>query len=80
MFHRTDENSVERILKEDFKNSEEGWFGQGVYKTDCSSVAQDYGFSEGYDEDYVFVKEIFNLENPQVKKQTFKRHYNKNGT
>ena len=31
--------------------------------TDCLSVAQDYGFSESYDEDCVFVKKKFNSEN-----------------
>ena len=39
--------------------------------TDCSSVAQDYGFREDNGENYVFVNEVLESENLKVKKQTF---------
>ena len=42
LFHGTNSKGVEGILTEGFKNSTKGWFGKGVYMTDCSSIARSY--------------------------------------
>ena len=42
LFHGTNKKGVTGILKDGFKNSKRGWFGQGVYLTDCSFTAQTY--------------------------------------
>ena len=42
LFHGTTQEGAAKILKEGFKNSERGWFGKGVYMTDCSDTAFDY--------------------------------------
>ena len=42
LFHGTKEKYVEGILKRGFENSRQGWFGKGVYMTDCSSSAAQY--------------------------------------
>ena len=42
LFHGTNRKHVDGILKEGFKNSERGWFGKGVYMTDCSHTALYY--------------------------------------
>ena len=73
LFHGTSEKGATGIFKEGFKNSERGWFGQGVYMTDCSDVAFDYS-SNYYNWNcsrsliYIFVNEILESE----KLQTFK--------
>jgi len=63
LFHGTNEKGVEGILKEGFKNSEKGWFGKGVYMTDCSTAA--VGYSIGAQNNrikYVFVNEVLKSE------------------
>ena len=42
LFHGTNKEGVVGILKEGFKNSPKGWFGQGVYMTECSGEALVY--------------------------------------
>ena len=62
LFHGTNKKGVTGILKEGFKNSKRGWFGQGVYMSDCSNIARTY--SEQYNRDggdsshYMFVNEV----------------------
>ena len=36
LFHGTKQKFTSGILKEGFKNSTNGWYGQGVYMTLCS--------------------------------------------
>ena len=70
LFHGTCEKGAIGILKEGFKNSEEGWFGKGVYLTHCSEVALDYCFRADMNSSdrYFFVNEVLESE----KLQTFK--------
>ena len=42
LFHGTNSKGVEGILTDGFKNSEKGFFGKGVYMTDCSYIARTY--------------------------------------
>ena len=42
LFHGTKKEYVDSILKEGFKNSKKGWFGKGVYMTECSDIAKHY--------------------------------------
>ena len=66
LFHGTNEKGVEGILKEGFKNSEKGWFGKGVYMTDCSSVAVSYSRGDKKCQNnkirFVFVNEVLKSE------------------
>ena len=78
LFHGTIEKGVDSILKEGFKNSEKGWFGRGVYLTDCSCVAYNYSgvkssITKGYHSDYVYVlvNEVLGSEKLQKKPQEF---------
>ena len=68
------------ILKEGFKNSKSGWFGQGVYMTECSSRANVYTICNTNDSEqnktykryaYIFVNEVLQSE----KLQTFEYDY-----
>ena len=59
LFHGTSERAARGILTSGFKNSEKGWFGKGVYMTDCSNTARYYSkgmYKDGFD--YVFVNEV----------------------
>ena len=77
LFHGTTIKGVEGILKEGFKSSKKGWFGRGVYMTDCSDKAQDYCFDvNNYCNCYVFVNEVLNSEKLQTKQQVQKRFTN----
>ena len=75
LFHGTKKEHVDSILKEGFKNSQKGWFGRGVYMTECSSVARSYTSNDPF---YlftgglrcVFVNEVLQSE----KLQTLKRN------
>ena len=73
LFHGTNIKGVEGILKEGYKNSKIGWFGKGVYMTDCPNTAWNYSngksmavtsgnaatFFSSFDENtYIFVNEI----------------------
>ena len=70
LFHGTNKNAVTGILKEGFKNSKRGWFGQGVYMSDCSNIARTY--SEQYNRDggdsshYMFVNEVLGSDKLEV--------------
>ena len=67
LFHGTSSKGVKGILTEGFKNSTKGWFGKGVYMTDCSYIARSYCFGmDGFN--YVFVSEVLKSD----KLQTFK--------
>ena len=63
LFHGTSSRGVEGILTEGFKNSKNGWFGKGVYLTDCSCLACFY--SRGY----MFVNEVLKSDNLKIFKQ-----------
>ena len=60
LFHGTNRKGAVGILKEGFKNSEKGWFGQGVYMTDCSTIALYYSSAGNTDisKNYIFVNEV----------------------
>ena len=73
LFHGTNQKGVEGILKEGFKNSKIGWFGQGVYMTDCSCVAQGYCLDDDF-KTHVFVNEVFDSEKLKTKPQKKKLH------
>ena len=72
LFHGTDKKSATGILKKGFKNSKRGWFGQGVYLTDCSYKAQEY-CTKSYKFDnpdisysFIFVNEVLCSESLQT--------------
>ena len=60
LYHGTSQKGVTGILKEGFRNSEKGWFGKGVYMTDCSHTALKYfSMAEKYSYNrYIFVNEV----------------------
>ena len=73
LFHGTNKESATGILKTGFENSESGWFGKGVYMTDCSDVAQEYAFDKNDDNlvgsrffNYIFVNEVLESEKLQI--------------
>ena len=64
LFHGTNQKGATGILKEGFRNSEKGWFGKGVYMTDCSEIALNYNkkfnvFAHNF---YTFVNEVLESE------------------
>ena len=68
LFHGTSKIGAEGILNEGFKNSESGWFGSGVYMSECSSTAfmytqrnTIYYFQKGK-LNFFFVNEVFESE------------------
>ena len=70
LFHGTSYKGVTGILKEGFRNSEKGWFGKGVYMTDCSEIAFNYTlFKRDYSHRYIFVNEV--LESETLQTSTF---------
>ena len=67
LFHGTSRKGATGILKEGFKNSEKGWFGQGVYMTDCSNVAFRYSVRHNnYFKLSLFVNEVLESEKLQT--------------
>ena len=44
LFHGTNRKGAAGILKEGFKNSKRGWFGKGIYMTDCPGTACAYSY------------------------------------
>ena len=70
LFHGTSRKGATAIFKEGFKNSERGWFGKGVYMTDCSNIALDYSgecnpdYSTSYNT--VFINEVLETEKLQT--------------
>ena len=68
LYHGTSEKGVTGILKEGFRNSEYGCFGQGVYMTDCSEIAINYSFYAGMNSStyFIFVNEVLESEKLQT--------------
>lgn len=73
LLHGTKKENATGILKTGFRNSESGWFGKGVYMTDCSYTAQDYSIDYSADNlggtrffNYVFVNEVLESEKLQI--------------
>ena len=70
LFHGTDKTGVTGVLREGFKNSNEGYFGKGVYMTDSSHMAYWYAFwcrkMRQKHRNYVFVNEVLGSEKMQV--------------
>ena len=68
LYHGTNQKGVTGILKEGFRNSEKGWFGKGLYMTDCSEVALGYSNKDmnSYDRYFVFVNEVLESEKLQT--------------
>ena len=62
-------------MKEGFRNSEKGWFGKGVYLTDCSETALKYSLSRDSDSSnsFIFVNEVLESE----KMKTFEYYLTK---
>ena len=72
LFHGTNKKGATGILKEGFKNSKRGWFGQAVYMTDCSYTAQEY--SQKFDlgnKLFIFVNEVRGSEKLEIFKYDF---------
>ena len=72
LFHGTNKTGAAGVLKTGFKNSESGYFGKGVYMTECSDTAFDY---TGIPADcvkgtkffnYIFVNEVLESEKLQA--------------
>ena len=68
LFHGTDSKGVKGVLKKGFRNSKYGWFGKGVYMTDCSDVAMNYCYIRNarafltHTKGYIFVNEVIESE------------------
>ena len=67
LYHGTSRKGVTGILKEGFRNSEKGWFGKGVYMTDCSEIALSYSFNNDMNSSYryFFINEVLKSEKHQ---------------
>ena len=78
LFHGTDENGANGILRNGFRNSRKGFFGQGVYMTESSDVATAYPISQMLKkifikcEGYIFVNEV--LESQKMKTVTYEKY------
>ena len=48
LFHNTSRSGVRGILDEGSKHTDEGWFGSGVYMSECSSIAFSYSQKHNY--------------------------------
>ena len=73
LFHGTSEKGAISIFKDGFRNSEKGWFGKGVYMTDCSYTAFYYSTNiQGKTKNtnarsyYIFVNEVLESEKLQT--------------
>lgn len=70
LFHGTNRKGATAILKQGFKNSEKGWFGKGIYMTDCATTARGYSCvwqskkSKKYNS--IFVNEVLESEKLQT--------------
>ena len=59
LFHGTSVTGADEILKNGYENSKQGWFGEGVYMTDCGQVGVGYskdnfyGFLNDHVYDYI---------------------------
>ena len=74
LYHGTSEKGATGILKEGFRYSEKGWFGKGVYMTDCLCTALNYSkqLNVRAHNFYTFVNEVLESETLQ----TFTFDYN----
>ena len=93
LLHGTSKKGTTGILKEGFRNSEKGWFGKGVYMTDCINIALRYSFMAGNNlsKRYLFVNEVLESETIQTfefdpkdmkdlnvqRKHQFEKHFTK---
>ena len=76
LFHGTNYKGATAIFREGYKNSRFGWFGTGVYMTDCSTTAMNYA-ETSYHDHYVFVNEVLRSETLQTfEHKTFDLRYN----
>ena len=66
LFHGTNIIGAMGILKKGFRNSSEGWFGKGVYMTDCSDVAFSYTHNSTIRYSFIFLNEILESEKLQT--------------
>ena len=70
LFHGTSQKGAIGILKEGFRNSEKGWFGKGLYMTDCSYTAFNYADMTGpgghLTSHCIFVNEVLESESMQI--------------
>ena len=64
LFHGTNSIGAKGILTEGLKNSKKGWFGKGVYMTDCQNIANFYSSKICKDGCvYMFVNEVLKSDN-----------------
>ena len=72
LFHGTNKKGAMGILKKGFKNSSKGWFGKGVYMTDCSNFA--FGYTHDYRARYccIFLNEVLESDKLQTFEFDFK--------
>ena len=68
LFHGTSHEGVAGILKNGFKNSENGKFGNGVYMTESSDTASYYSNVKLFlkNVDFIFINEVLKSENLQT--------------
>ena len=65
LYHGTSFNNSAGILKNGFRISQRGYYGQGVYLTECTDLAIHYSrrqnnISGSNEKNYVFMNEVFN--------------------
>ena len=67
-FHGTNCDSSVGILKNGFKNSERGFFGAGLYMTECFDVAIGYSECKSWPQTstFVYVNEVLTSEDPKT--------------
>ena len=63
LFHGSGHAGVGGILQRGFKNSEQGYFGKGVYMTECSEVAYHYSRRQNpiNNDGFILVNEVVNI-------------------
>ena len=70
LFHSTSRSGVRGILDEGSKHTDEGWFGSGVYMSECSSIAFSYSHKHSYNSkkcsNFIFVNEVIATEKLQT--------------
>ena len=67
LLHGTSENFVNGILKNGFLNSKNGWYGKGVYMTDCVNIARTYSKAKCFSKyQCIFVNEVLESEKLQI--------------
>ena len=68
LFHGSGPSGIGGILRRGFKNSEQGYFGKGVYMTECSEIAYHYSRRRNpiNDDGFIFVNEVVKVGEPRV--------------